>query len=61
MVTRLFALFEQGLGVIGVFEVTMAVVTSWVLGHERVLAVDAEPIGIGVEGEGLSGEVMSED
>ena len=42
---------------IGVFEIAMAIVAAQVSGDELVLVVETEPVGIGFEGEGLSGQV----
>jgi hypothetical protein len=55
VITGFFALLQQGLGMIGVFKVAMAVVASGMASDQLVLIVEAEPVGIGFEGQSLSG------
>ena len=57
VVTRLFSLLEQRLWMVGVFEVAMSIVTAGVAGDELVLMVKTEAVGIGLERQGLSGQV----
>src|ERR671931_453915 len=53
----LFAVLQEGFGVIGVFNVLEPIVASGVTGNERGPVVEAEPIGIGFERERLAGVV----
>ena len=53
----LFAVLQERLGVIGVFNVLEPLVASGVAGNERVPVVEAEPIGRGFERECLAGVV----
>jgi hypothetical protein len=55
VITGFFALLEQGLGMIGVFEVAVTIVTAGVTRHELGLIIESETIGIGFQGEGLPG------
>jgi hypothetical protein len=45
------ALGQKFLHVFGLFEVTMPFIASRVLGHELILMIEAEPVGIGLQDE----------
>ena len=51
----LAALFEQGTGMVGVLEVAVSLVASPVAGEETVVVVDAQPVGIALQGQALRG------
>ena len=55
VIAGFFALLEQGLGMIGVFDVEVAIVTAGMTRHELVLVIETEAVGIGFQGEGLPG------
>ena len=57
VIAGFLALGEEGVGVIGVFDILEAIVASEVAGNERVTVVEAEPIGRGCEHERLAGVV----
>ena len=47
------SLFEQGAGMVGVLEVAVTLVASAVAGEETVVVVDAQPVGIALQGQAL--------
>ena len=49
------ALLEQGAGMVGVLEVAVTLVASPVSGEETVVVVDAQPVGIALQGQALRG------
>ena len=51
----LAALFEQGAGMVGMLEVAVSLVASRVAGEETVVVVDAQPVGIALQGQALRG------
>ena len=57
VIASLFALLQKGFGVVGVFKVAVAVVASVVAGDEVFTLVEAKPVGIGFQGQRLTGEV----
>src|SRR5215471_18671982 len=57
VITALFAVLQERLGVIRVFNVLEPIVASGVAGNERVPVVEAEPIRRGFQRERLAGRV----
>jgi hypothetical protein len=55
VIASFFSLFEQRFGVIGMFKVAVAILASRVAGDKLMVVVEAESIGIELEGEGLPG------
>jgi hypothetical protein len=55
VIAGFFALRQEGLGMIGVFEIPMAVIAAGVAGDEVVVVVEAEPVGIGFQRQRLAG------
>ena len=49
----LATLFEQGAGMVGVLEVAVSLVASRVAGEETVVVVDAQPVGVALQGQAL--------
>ena len=49
----LAALFEQGAGVVGMLEVAVSFVAAQVPGDEAVLVIDAQPLGVALQGQAL--------
>ena len=49
------ALVEQGSGMVGVLEVPVPVVAARMPGDEPVVAVDADPVGVGLQHQALGG------
>ena len=50
------ALRDQRLGVVGIFTVEVALVGAEVAGDEFVVVVQADPVGVGFEGQRAAGE-----
>src|SRR5262249_22622836 len=57
MIARFFALLQQWLRVIGIFDILESIVASGVAGNELVTMVDAQPIRRGFERKRLAGVV----
>ena len=55
LVGGLFALSDQLLGMIRVLDVLVPVIGSWMAGDELIVVIDADPVGIGFEGQPCSG------
>ena len=54
LVSGLFPLLKQRLGMIGMFKILISVITAVMTGDELVLKVNAEPVGIGFEQQSCS-------
>src|SRR6266851_10324309 len=55
VITGFFALLQQGLGVIGIFDIGVPVVPSGMAGNELVSKIETEAIGIGFQRQGVAG------
>ena len=55
VIAGFFALLQEWLGMIGVFEIPMAVLAAGVAGDELVVVVEAEPVGRGFQRQRLAG------
>ena len=51
----LFAVQEQGGDVVGQLVILVAVVTAHMLGHQLVLVIDQEPVGVAFQGQRAGG------
>ena len=51
----LAALFEQGAGVVVMLEVAVALEAAQVPGDEAVVVIDAQPLGVALQGQALGG------